>query len=65
MKIAITSTGTTMNSEVDPRFGRSPYVAFVDLETGQLEALANPVAAEDPVVAPDPLHAPRFEVRSG
>jgi predicted Fe-Mo cluster-binding NifX family protein len=42
MKVAITSTGTTMDSLVDPRFGRSPYIAFVDLEKGQLEALANP-----------------------
>ena len=42
MKIAITSTGTTMDSPVDPRFGRCSYIAFVDLETGQLEALANP-----------------------
>jgi len=42
MKIAITSTGTSMDSPVDPRFGRSAYIAFVDLETGQLEALENP-----------------------
>ena len=44
MKIAITSTGTTLDSPVDPRFGRSPYIAFVDLEKDQLEALANPFA---------------------
>ena len=44
MKIAITSTGTNPESPVDPRFGRSPYIAFVDLHTGQLEALANPFA---------------------
>jgi len=42
MKIAVTSTGTGMDSPVDPRFGRSPYIAFVDFQTGQLEALANP-----------------------
>lgn len=42
MQIAITSTGTTMDSPVDPRFGRSPYIAFLDLETGELEALVNP-----------------------
>jgi predicted Fe-Mo cluster-binding NifX family protein len=44
MKIAITSTGTTLDSPVDPRFGRSPYIAFVDLEKDRLEALANPFA---------------------
>ena len=42
MKIAITSTGTDMDSPVDPRFGRCPYLAIVDLESGQLEAEANP-----------------------
>jgi predicted Fe-Mo cluster-binding NifX family protein len=44
MKIAITSTGTTLDSSVDPRFGRSAFIAFLDLQTGQLEALANPFA---------------------
>jgi predicted Fe-Mo cluster-binding NifX family protein len=44
MKIAVTSTGTNMDSPVDPRFGRSPYIAFVDIQTGELEALANPFA---------------------
>jgi predicted Fe-Mo cluster-binding NifX family protein len=44
MKIAVTSKGTSMDSPVDPRFGRSPYIAFVDLQTDQLEALANPFA---------------------
>jgi predicted Fe-Mo cluster-binding NifX family protein len=42
MKIAVTSTGTDMDSPVDPRFGRCPYFAVVDLESGQLEAVVNP-----------------------
>jgi predicted Fe-Mo cluster-binding NifX family protein len=42
MKIAVTSTGTDMDSPVDPRFGRCPYLAVVDLESGQLEAVVNP-----------------------
>jgi predicted Fe-Mo cluster-binding NifX family protein len=42
MKIAVTSTGTSMDSPVDPRFGRSPFMDFVELETGRLEARANP-----------------------
>jgi predicted Fe-Mo cluster-binding NifX family protein len=42
MKIAVTSTGTDMDSPVDSRFGRCPYLAVVDLESGQLEAVVNP-----------------------
>jgi predicted Fe-Mo cluster-binding NifX family protein len=42
MKIAVTSTGTGMDSPVDPRFGRCPYIALVDLESGELEVEANP-----------------------
>jgi len=42
MKIAITSTGTELGSAVDPHFGRCPYLALVDLESGALEAVANP-----------------------
>jgi predicted Fe-Mo cluster-binding NifX family protein len=30
MKIAITSKGTDLESEVDPRFGRAAYILFVD-----------------------------------
>jgi predicted Fe-Mo cluster-binding NifX family protein len=42
MKIAITSTGTELDSTVEPRFGRCPYFALVDTETGGFEAKANP-----------------------
>ena len=42
MKIAITSTGTDLNSNVDPRFGRPPYFLIVDTDTMQFEAIENP-----------------------
>lgn len=42
MKIAISAAGETLDSWVDPRFGRCPYFAIVDLDTERLEALANP-----------------------
>ncbi|MBN2716062.1 MAG: NifB/NifX family molybdenum-iron cluster-binding protein [Deltaproteobacteria bacterium] len=42
MKIAISSDGTTLDSYVDPRFGRCPYFLIVDLETLNAEAIENP-----------------------
>jgi len=41
MKIAVTSTGTEMNAQVDPRFGRAAYFAIVDTETMDFEAVEN------------------------
>jgi predicted Fe-Mo cluster-binding NifX family protein len=41
MKIAVTSTGTDLDSEVDPRFGRAPYFLIVDSETFEFEVLDN------------------------
>ncbi|MEA3503923.1 MAG: NifB/NifX family molybdenum-iron cluster-binding protein [Bacteroidota bacterium] len=37
MKIAITSKGNEITSEMDPRFGRSGYIAIYDTETGTTE----------------------------
>ncbi|MBN2527385.1 MAG: NifB/NifX family molybdenum-iron cluster-binding protein, partial [Deltaproteobacteria bacterium] len=42
MKIAISSNGTTLDSQVDPRFGRCPYFLIVDVETLNVEAIENP-----------------------
>ena len=42
MKICITSQGKTLESKVDPRFGRCQYFIFVDTETGSYEAQENP-----------------------
>ncbi len=41
MKIAITSTGTDLNSDVDPRFGRAAYFIVYDTESGNFETIDN------------------------
>jgi len=41
MKIAVTSTGTTLDAEVDPRFGRCKVFLLVDTESGAVEAVDN------------------------
>ncbi len=41
MKIAITAKGTTLDDDVDPRFGRAPYIIVVDSETMDFEAIDN------------------------
>lgn len=41
MKIAVTAKGTHLSDEVDPRFGRAPYILIVDTETMAYEALDN------------------------
>jgi predicted Fe-Mo cluster-binding NifX family protein len=44
MRIAITSTGSSLDDEVDPRFGRCQYFIIVDPETRAFEALENTAA---------------------
>jgi predicted Fe-Mo cluster-binding NifX family protein len=41
MKIAVTSVGTNLDSEVDPRFGRAAYIIIVDSDTFAFEAVDN------------------------
>jgi len=41
MRIAITTTGPTLDDEVDPRFGRCQYFIIADPETMEFEALDN------------------------
>jgi len=41
MKIAISSTGPDLESEVDPRFGRCQYFMIVELDDMSLEAVPN------------------------
>ncbi len=41
MKIAITSQGDTLDSQLDPRFGRAAYIIIVDTQTLEFEALDN------------------------
>ena len=41
MKIAITSQGQDLNSQIDPRFGRAAYILIVDKERHEVEAIDN------------------------
>ena len=41
MKIAITSTGQTLDSQVDPRFGRTAYFIIVDTKSMEFGAIEN------------------------
>lgn len=41
MKIAVTSQGIDLESQVDPRFGRAAYILIVDTETLEFEVLDN------------------------
>lgn len=41
MKIAVTSKGVDLDSQVDPRFGRATYILIVDSETFEFEVLDN------------------------
>lgn len=42
MKIAVTSTGPTLDDMMETRFGRCAYFLIVDLDTMEFEALQNP-----------------------
>ena len=41
MKIAVTSQGNTLDSQIDPRFGRAAYIIVLDTETLEFEAFDN------------------------
>jgi predicted Fe-Mo cluster-binding NifX family protein len=41
MKVAVTSTGRTMDSQVDPRFGRAACLVVVDTESMKSDAVEN------------------------
>ncbi|MDD5186445.1 MAG: NifB/NifX family molybdenum-iron cluster-binding protein [Paludibacter sp.] len=42
MKIAITSTGNTLESTIDQRFGRCAYFVIYDTENKAMEFIPNP-----------------------
>jgi predicted Fe-Mo cluster-binding NifX family protein len=41
MKVAVSAMGKTLDSNVDPRFGRAAGFVLVDTETGEYEAIDN------------------------
>jgi predicted Fe-Mo cluster-binding NifX family protein len=41
MKIAVTSQGSTLESQLDPRFGRAAFIIIVDTKTLEFEAFDN------------------------
>ncbi len=41
MKIAVTALGETLDSKIDPRFGRAAYILIVDSETLEFESFDN------------------------
>ena len=41
MKIAVTSLGKDLSSQVDPRFGRAAYVVVVDSDTNDFQVIDN------------------------
>ncbi len=43
MKVAVTSQGEDLSSEIDPRFGRAKWLIVVDTETGESEVHDNSV----------------------
>lgn len=41
MKIAVTSKGRDLDSQVDPRFGRAAYILVIDTDTFEYEVIDN------------------------
>jgi predicted Fe-Mo cluster-binding NifX family protein len=41
MKICVTSTGNTLDADVDPRFGRCKYFLIIDTEGMSLKSISN------------------------
>ena len=46
MKIAVTAQGPTLDSAIDPRFGRCRYLILADTLTDDWTAIPNPVLGE-------------------
>ena len=45
MKIAVTAVGSSMDAQVEPRFGRAAYYIIVNTDTMEYEAIENPNVA--------------------
>lgn len=44
MKVVISATGDNLSSVVDRRFGRCPWLLFIDTESQEYEVVKNPSA---------------------
>ncbi len=44
MKICVTATASSLDAQIDPRFGRCSYLVIVESETMQFEAIPNMAA---------------------
>lgn len=42
MKVCVSAQGETLDAAVDPRFGRCPFLVFVDAESLDCQAVTNP-----------------------
>jgi len=45
MKIAVSATAPHLDADLDPRFGRCPYLLIIDTETMEFEAVENPAVS--------------------
>jgi len=52
MIVSIPSSGSTLDSQMDDRFGRAPYFAFFDTDSGSSRIEANPHAGGSGGVGP-------------
>lgn len=41
MKVAVTSSGPSLDDEMDERLGRCPYFIIIDTATGEVRSVAN------------------------
>lgn len=46
MKVLVSSSGTALHSQMDPRFGRAEFFAVVDTETNEIEVVRNDEARD-------------------
>lgn len=42
MKVCVSSQGSTLENQIDPRFGRCAFFIFVDTDSLEFEAIENP-----------------------
>jgi predicted Fe-Mo cluster-binding NifX family protein len=42
MKIAVTAIGSSMDAQIEARFGRAPYYIIIDTDTMEYETIENP-----------------------